>query len=182
MVSVYLSQHRTVDIKLSYRYSGKSRETPSTISSLSFMHVNRFISIFLSELKDSFIDLYSILPSLSQESVTLHDVKDTFVVVGHPRKKLWRRITVVGAADKQDPFGLAFPRVPILEIKRAGRECCVKFSPEIPYLAALFLAFRTIYSDRHERAVPTNTSRSFPKHKEKMAVPASLWIIVWIPS
>ena len=114
--------------------------------------------------------------------MTLHDVKDTFVVVGHPRKKLWRRITVVGAADKQDPFGLAFSRFPILEIKWTSCKCSVKVPFETPYLAALFLAFRTIYSDRHERAVPTNTSRSFPKHKEKMAVSASLWIIVRIPS
>ena len=88
----------------------------------------------------------------------LHDVKDTFVVVGHPRKKPWRRITVVGAADKQDALGLAFPRVPILEIERTVGECSIKVSFETPYLAALFLALRTIYSDRHERAVPADAS------------------------
>lgn len=89
-------------------------------------------------------------PALSQKSVTLHDIKDTFVVVGHPRKKLWRRISVVGAADKQDPFGLVLPRFPILEIKWTSCKCSVKVPFETPYLAALFLAFRTIYSDRHE--------------------------------
>lgn len=114
--------------------------------------------------------------------MTHHDVKHSFVVTGHPRKKPWRRITVVGAADKQDAFGLAFPRFPILEIERTVGECSIKVSFETPYLAALFLALRTIYPDRHEGSISSDASRTLSKHKEKMAFPAALWIIVWIPS
>ena len=47
--------------------------------------------------------------SLFQKSVPFHDVKNTFVVVSHTREKIWRWISIIGAANKQDALGLSFP-------------------------------------------------------------------------